>query len=83
MKVVDVLILMESIFRNVSFTSSIVFIWFIYSNLLTSTCSDSLVSASLLPAGMTSKMKYGDTKLIQYYTQDDRKQKKHIVKADK
>lgn len=46
-------------------------------------CSDSLVSASLLPAGMTSKMKYGDTKLIQYYTQDDRKQKKHIVKADK
>ena len=44
------------------------------------------MSVSLLPAEMTFKIKYGDTKLIQDYTRGDGqidKQKKYILKADK
>lgn len=82
MKAVDILILMERIFRNVSFTSGIVFICFIYSNLLASTLLRQL-SVCFCYRLVTSKMKHGDTKLIQYYTQDNCKEKKHIVKADK
>lgn len=44
------------------------------------------MSASLLPAKITLKIKYEDTKLIQDYTRGDGqidKQKKYILKADK